>query len=320
MFSVVIPLYNKAAEIERCLDSILGQTFAAMEVVIVDDGSTDKSATIVESYTSDPRVRLISQANAGVAEARNHGVREARHEWIAFLDADDSWLPAHLETLRDLSHANPQADFLATGYWTDRGRNMRRKVSLSRFAQMPGSFLSLPDGLLVPSCTAIRQRALLTVGGFREMFGEDLDLWFRVGALFSFAYTEKATAVWHLDAGNRRCDNESSSVEKYRPGSLMPSLGDIARISGDRRIQTNARQFFRRRERNALLATIRGGDRAHGVSLYEWWKEQFQARDRMIEAELRLPRWLHRLTSKIRDTWRKSMSLAGYGMYRLGFQ
>ena len=94
--SVIVPLYNKAAYIDRCLDSILGQSYADFELIVVNDGSTDGGEHAVERR-SDRRVRLISQANAGPGEARNHGARLAEGELLAFLDGDDAWHPDYLK-------------------------------------------------------------------------------------------------------------------------------------------------------------------------------------------------------------------------------
>ena len=93
--SVVIPLYNKDKYIARALDSVFGQTCQDFEVIVVDDGSTDNGAEIVRSY-KDRRLRFIRQANAGPGAARNHGIQESRAPLLAFLDADDEWLPEFL--------------------------------------------------------------------------------------------------------------------------------------------------------------------------------------------------------------------------------
>src|SRR5690348_123134 len=100
--SVIVPLYNKSAWIERCLDSIARQSYRDFEVIVVDDGSTDDSVTKVEKRV-DGQVRLIRQANAGPGAARNRGVQEAQGELIAMLDADDAWDPSYLaESVRIL--------------------------------------------------------------------------------------------------------------------------------------------------------------------------------------------------------------------------
>ena len=96
MISVIIPLYNKEPIIERSLQSVLSQDYDDFEVVVVNDGSTDRSADIVRSI-NDPRIRLIEQENGGPSKARNTGVKNAKGEWILFLDADDEMLSGALE-------------------------------------------------------------------------------------------------------------------------------------------------------------------------------------------------------------------------------
>jgi len=93
--SVVIPLYNKARYINRCLRSICAQTFSDFELIVVDDGSSDGGGQIARAF-GDARIRVIQQQNAGPGAARNRGLAEAQGEYIAFLDADDEWMPGYL--------------------------------------------------------------------------------------------------------------------------------------------------------------------------------------------------------------------------------
>ena len=129
MISVVIPLYNKEASITQSLGSVLSQSYRDFEVVIVDDGSTDGSVAIVESM-SDPRIRLIKQENGGPSKARNTGVKNARGEWILFLDADDELLPGALETFHNLSEKHSEIEmFCCSSIYKSNGKKQGEPFS-----------------------------------------------------------------------------------------------------------------------------------------------------------------------------------------------
>lgn len=116
MISVVIPLYNKESIVEQSLRSVLSQSFRDFEVIVVDDGSTDRSAEIVRDI-NDPRIRLVSQANGGPSKARNTGIREAKGEWILFLDADDELLPNALHHFHELISKYKDANLIACPFY-----------------------------------------------------------------------------------------------------------------------------------------------------------------------------------------------------------
>ena len=111
-FSVIVPLYNKRPYIRRAVESVLGQEFQDFELIVIDDGSTDSGADELSDIT-DSRYRSIRQANQGVGAARNSGLSAARGHWVAFLDADDMWLPIHLEELRRIIMRYPDAGLVS---------------------------------------------------------------------------------------------------------------------------------------------------------------------------------------------------------------
>jgi teichuronic acid biosynthesis glycosyltransferase TuaG len=124
LVSVIIPALNAAAVVAETLESVRAQTFKDFEVIIVDDGSTDATAAIARRYCeTDPRFSLIQQPNQGVSVARNAAIGRARGEWIAFLDADDVWLPEKLARQLELAAADPLANFLFTNFclWDGKG-------------------------------------------------------------------------------------------------------------------------------------------------------------------------------------------------------
>ena len=123
MISVVIPFYNKEQIIERCLHSVLSQDYCDFEVVVVNDGSTDRSAGIVKGFV-DSRIRLIEQENGGPSKARNTGVKNAKGGWIVFLDADDEFLPGALKTFGNLIQDHPNVGMFGCSYITNDGKNV----------------------------------------------------------------------------------------------------------------------------------------------------------------------------------------------------
>lgn len=123
MISVIIPLYNKEQIIEKCVQSVLSQDYNDFEVVIVNDGSTDRSTEIVKGI-GDTRIRFIEQENGGPSKARNTGVRNAKGDWIVFLDADDEFLPGALKTFGILIQDHPNVGMFGCSYLKNDGRNV----------------------------------------------------------------------------------------------------------------------------------------------------------------------------------------------------
>jgi cellulose synthase/poly-beta-1,6-N-acetylglucosamine synthase-like glycosyltransferase len=125
--SLVIPAYNVEAYIGRAIDSVLAQSRRPEEIIVVDDGSTDGTAGVVQGYGSD--VRYIYQEKAGASVARNRGIEEASNEWIAFLDADDEWLPEKLKVQMALMERNPDLVWSYTNYIVRSTKNSTEKIA-----------------------------------------------------------------------------------------------------------------------------------------------------------------------------------------------
>lgn len=115
LLSVIVPIYNTAQYLHQCLSSIQQQTYTNLQVIMVDDGSTDHSAQIAQSFTSDPRFYLIKQSNSGVSAARNRAIHEAKGEWITFVDSDDFLQPEHYNSIIT-KHNIEDCDLIIYGY------------------------------------------------------------------------------------------------------------------------------------------------------------------------------------------------------------
>ena len=211
--SVIVPLYDKARFVKRALDSILAQTYADFELLVVDDGSTDGGDTIAESYT-DRRLRLLRQANAGPGAARNRGIAEARGELVAFLDADDAWQPEYLaHNLAFLDRCGGEVAAVTSGYieypagvsreslW--RARGIREGVHRISPAT-PVSLLVSMLAYMSPWSTVARTAVVRKWGGFfsrdRCLYAEDAFLWLKVLLNETVAFHMQPLACFHAEA------------------------------------------------------------------------------------------------------------------------
>lgn len=133
-FSVVIPLYNKEPHVARSISSVLGQTFADFEVIIVDDASTDNSIEEAKKI-NDKRIRILhrNEPGPGGYAARNLGIKVANGDWVAFLDADDEWYPHHLEKMKKLIDQYPEVYFLGCGWQTNINGNSKDNAYYCRY-------------------------------------------------------------------------------------------------------------------------------------------------------------------------------------------
>jgi glycosyltransferase involved in cell wall biosynthesis len=186
MFTVVIPLYDKAGYVQRALDSVFAQTLSPSEILVVNDGSTDGGDAIARRQT-DPRVRVIDQPNRGVSVARNVGLEAAREPFVAFLDADDCWRPELLAAMQAAIEAVPGAVLYAAGFeHVADGAARRRYAVAGPPAAGPREvdfFAACRRGHpLHMSATVVSRTAALAAGGFPEgvAFCEDWIFWCRM--------------------------------------------------------------------------------------------------------------------------------------------
>ncbi len=206
--SVVIPLFNQAAYIDRSITSVLAQKPEPEQVVVVDDGSTDDGVARVEALR-DPRIKLVRQANAGVSAARNRGVSESSYEMFAFLDADDEWLPGHLQALIGLAEKYPAAGLLANGYRViGPGYEEERSVGEAHRVFSPETYLAaaLTGNYPVSTSAAmVRKSAFDAIeGGFMtdQYHAEDLALWLLLVLDHGLVVSGSIGALYHKTPGS----------------------------------------------------------------------------------------------------------------------
>ncbi len=252
--SVVIPLYNRENYIGETIDSVLKQSFTEFELIIVDDGSTDKSVEIVQSF-HDSRIQWITQCNQGVSCARNNGVKIAQYELIAFLDSDDRWEKNFLYWIDYLSGNYPEARM----YGTNLMLNYQNTGKLMKLRN------KLPDGWeglihdnlgyqkmgidLYPSAFAIQKKTFVESGGFRggDQLAEDLTLFFKVLNHHPLAYKNSYLATVYKDVeGQATSKNFHLSQDGF-----LNYLADAGTNLGK-----NERQFYERTYDRRLIALV----------------------------------------------------------------
>ena len=225
LFSVIIPVYNRAPVLRRALSSVLAQSCQDFEIVVIDDGSSDNPAQVVADF-SDLRIRFIRQPNRGGGAARNAGIDVARGRFIAPLDSDDEFLPGHLERMKQLLNCSSNM----VGYarvLVDRG-NGRSLLKPPR-ALRPGEHVAtylLCDRGFVPTITVCLETALARRVRYAEhlRFAEDTDFAIRLFLEgYRFAMLEEPGAVWHdlhdphRASANRKGARLAEWIEELRP-------------------------------------------------------------------------------------------------------
>lgn len=232
-FSVVMPLYNKAAHVRAAIESALAQSYPAHEIIAIDNGSTDGGRELVAAF-GDARIKLLDLPTPGPGgyAGRNVGIRAAHGDWIAFLDADDLWHPDHLAVLAEGISADPHVCAAATRFdhvFEDRSQPQRIAPELGRarsldLANFLAAWLAVRECPMWTGAIAIRRDTLFEAGLFpegRAVRGGDKDLWLRVLAKGALRYDPRITARFHRDSENK--------VSKSTTTLDLPCLVETAR-------------------------------------------------------------------------------------------
>ena len=222
LVSVVIPSYNRAQYIAETIESVLAQTYTNIEVIVIDDGSTDNTREAVAPYV--PRVQYVWQENSERGASRNHGLRLAKGEFIAFLDSDDLWTPEKLEEDLRVFEENPNAGVLYSDLdlIDSEGRQLKTLKRNGYTGNVTEQLLT--DNFVSIGAHLIRRSFADQVGGFREerelSGSEDWEFWVRLSCVTEFAYLPKATTKIRTHPANTMSD----------AGAMSRSMGNALKV------------------------------------------------------------------------------------------
>ena len=262
-FSVIIPLYNKAPYIRKALASVFAQTYTDFELIVVDDGSTDESASIAEEYIREVKgyrlevkgeenskadtnaynlspinYKLIRQANSGVSAARNNGVAQAIGDYIAFLDADDWWKPTFLEKMAKLIEDYPNAGLYASNYIYYKPGKTRVAVNNidTGYFNYPKAYYEGGAMPVTSISVAISRKVYDEMGGFPLgiKLGEDFLLWAKTAMHYPVAFCEEPSAYYNNDVPvNLRATRNLHHPEHHMLFRLELIGDEVIRLLGD---------------------------------------------------------------------------------------
>ena len=223
LVSVIIPTYNRASLLKRAIKSVLDQTYKNLEIIIVDDGSTDRTEEIVKDF-SDKRIRYIHHSkNRGVSAARNRGVKSSKGNFIALLDHDDEYLPERIEkSLKVFKDAPESLGMVWSNFWkvnpvrdvSLNGVNKEKKVAFLKYSLEDVKKWMFP----MPLTWTIRKKVFEKIGFFDEELGpaEDTDFAIRLCKNFSFYFIDEPLAIYHITKGSLSSNINIEKLIKIR--------------------------------------------------------------------------------------------------------
>lgn len=233
MFSIVIPLYNKEDYIYRAVESVLNQEYKIFELIIVDDGSTDNSIDKIKTIL-DSRVKVVKQSNQGVSAARNKGIVESKHEWIAFLDADDAWDKQHLKELSVIIEKFPDSGMVSTRIMEvkdSKKSSIAKDNNVSNIRSIDYFYeASNITNIVHSSSVAINKKVFKDIGGFsNKKIGEDVEYWVKIALSYPIAISDKITAYYFRDTDGCmqnyiKSIKKRNQVKKYSLHDISPAV------------------------------------------------------------------------------------------------
>ncbi|MCH9813638.1 MAG: glycosyltransferase family 2 protein [Epsilonproteobacteria bacterium] len=220
MISVIIPVYNREALIARAIDSVLSQTFLADEIIVVDDGSTDATAKVLERYRD--KVKIITQENRGVSSARNAGIKASSGSWITLLDSDDIWHPEKLALQKDYHEREPVC---LISHTAEKWMRHNKEIKQKKAHQKPSGWCfeeNLDFCKIAPSTIMIAREVFEEVGYFDEALEvcEDYDLWLRMLRRYPLGFVEEVLTTKYAGHENQ-LSFKYFAMDRFRIEALL---------------------------------------------------------------------------------------------------
>ena len=194
-FSIILPTYNRASFLTRSIGSVIKQDFLDWELIVIDDGSTDHTKEVVNSF-NDPRIKYFYQENSERSAARNKGIDQANSDWVCFLDSDDEYLPEHLEVIHKCLMSKDSPRFILTG-----------NIIKNKNSQIKHPLINMDANVLVEIATKFIlmnsiciEKRILEQEQFNETYKiwEDTHLWLRIAAQYPVYQIEEYTTIQHI--------------------------------------------------------------------------------------------------------------------------
>ena len=224
MFSIVIPYYNKAKYIQRCIDSVVNQTHKEFEIILVDDGATDNGLQFLNTEKV-VNITIIHQQNKGVSETRNVGIKNAKYPYIAFLDADDCWHHDYLKKVKEVINKEKKIKIIGSHYSRNSTFLSKPSTDLNYFKFEDYFKIAIKNTYFTSSSTVIASEFFNADNGFNSLLktGEDIDVWFRAVQSGGNAFYIKNTLVYYSDED----ENQTTKSKQALSNSLVGNINSL---------------------------------------------------------------------------------------------
>ena len=237
MISIIVPVHNHPAFVERSIQSALAQSYPNFEVVIVDDASDTETKAILDRYKSYPRIRLFhNDGNLGISRTQNRAIAEAHGQWIAHLDCDDELLPNALEEVGRSIAANPDKVYFYTSRYVRREGDSLRQVDISSF-RAEEVYTNLLTGFFYPShLKVIRKDAILAVGGYEQRFDglQDVDLAVKISELHPSGFFWVRVPLYIINMHGEQYSQQSIEQQRAKFNSLVAEADERRKKAGSK--------------------------------------------------------------------------------------